>query len=71
MTTSADEVKSRPEQARDMIVQGMLGKRFFAAQPGGVLVDQPWIHDPGKTVGQALAEEGIEILDFRRFALAP
>ena len=23
----------------------MLGKRFFAASPGGVLVDQAWIHD--------------------------
>ncbi len=67
---NSDEVKSKPEQARDKIVEGMLGKRFFAAQPGGVLADQPWIHDTAKTVAQALADEGVEVIAFRRFALA-
>ena len=65
--TSSDEVQSKPEQARARIVEGMLGKRFFASQ---VLSDQPWIHDTGKTVTQALAEEGAEVLEFERFALA-
>src|ERR687888_97859 len=51
---ASDEVQSKPEQAREKIVEGMLGKRFFAAYPGGVLVDQQWIHDGSKTVGQAL-----------------
>src|SRR3712207_7464375 len=46
---SSDEVRSKPEQAREKIVEGMLGKRFFAAQ---VLADQPWIHDDKRTVGQ-------------------
>ena len=64
---STDEVQSKPEQARERIVEGMLNKRFFAAQ---VLADQPWIHDTGKTVGQALADEGAEVLEFQRFALA-
>jgi elongation factor Ts len=64
---SSDEVKSKPEQAREKIVEGMLNKRFFAAQ---VLVDQPWIHDTGRTVGQALADEGAEVLEFERLALA-
>ncbi len=64
---NSDEVKSKPEQARDKIVEGMLNKRFFAAQ---VLTDQPWIHDTGKTVGQALSEAGAEVLEFERFALA-
>jgi elongation factor Ts len=64
---NSDEVQSKPEQAREKIVEGMLGKRFFGAQ---VLNDQPWIHDPGKTVGQALGEEGAEVLEFERFALA-
>jgi len=45
----------------------MLNKRFFAAQ---VLSEQPWIHDAGKTVGRALEEEGAEVLEFERFALA-
>ena len=45
----------------------MLNKRFFAER---VLVDQPWIHDDKKTVGQVLADEGAEVLEFERFALA-
>ena len=48
---NSDELLSKPEAAREKIVDGMLGKRFFAAAPGGVLVDQAWIHDPSKTVG--------------------
>ena len=64
--TNSDEVQSKPEQAREKIVAGMLGKRFFAAQ---VLTDQPWIHDDKKTVGQVLADEGAEVLEFARFAL--
>jgi len=64
---NSDEVQSKPEQAREMIVEGMLGKRFFAAE---VLLDQPWIHETGKSVGQALSEEGAEVLELERFALA-
>jgi len=64
---NTDEVKSKPEQARDKIVEGMLNKRFFGER---VLTDQPWIHDTGKTVGQALSEDGAEVLEFERFALA-
>jgi elongation factor Ts len=64
---NSDEVQSKPEQAREKIVEGMLNKRFFAAQ---VLTEQPWIHDTGKTVGQALSEAGAEVLEFERFALA-
>ena len=66
---STDEVASKPEQAREKIVEGMLNKRFFATSPGGVLVDQPWIHDPAKTVQQALQEAGAEVLAFERFQL--
>jgi elongation factor Ts len=64
---NSDEVRSKPEQARDKIVDGMLNKRFFAAQ---VLADQPWIHDTGKSVAAALADESAEVLEFERFALA-
>jgi elongation factor Ts len=64
---NSDELKGKPEQAREKIVEGMLNKRFFAAQ---VLADQPWIHDDKKTVAQALADEGAEVLEFERFALA-
>jgi translation elongation factor EF-Ts len=44
----------------------MLNKRFFASR---VLADQPWIHDTAKTVGQALTEEGAEVLEFERLQL--
>jgi len=65
--SNSDEVQSKPEQAREKIVEGMLNKRFFAAQ---VLTEQPWIHDSAKTVGQALEEAGAEVLEFERLALA-
>lgn len=67
---NSDEVLSKPEQAREKIVEGMLGKRFFAAAPGGVLVDQAWIHDAGTSVGKALAEAGASIKAFKRVSVA-
>jgi elongation factor Ts len=63
---NSDEVQSKPEQAREKIVEGMVNKRFFAAQ---VLTEQTWIHDTAKTVGVALGEEGAEVLEFERFQL--
>jgi elongation factor Ts len=64
--TNSDEVQSKPEQAHEKIVEGMLNKRFFAQT---VLTDQEWIHDGSKTVGQALEEAGAEVLEFERFQL--
>jgi len=64
---NSDEVQSKPEQAREKIVEGMLNKKFFGAN---VLVDQEWIHDSSKSVGQALKEAGADVLEFERFALA-
>ncbi|HEY5693572.1 MAG TPA: translation elongation factor Ts [Gaiellaceae bacterium] len=66
---NSDEVQSKPEQAREKIVTGMLDKRFFAER-GGVLADQPWIHDGSLTVGKVLADAGAEVLEFERFSLA-
>jgi elongation factor Ts len=63
---NSDEVLSKPEQAREKIVDGMLNKRFFADR---VLADQPWIHDDKQTVAQVLASEGAEVLEFERFDL--
>jgi elongation factor Ts len=64
--TNSDEVQSKPEQTREKIVEGMLNKRFFAEQ---VLVDQPWIHEASKSVGEVLGEEGAEVLEFERLQL--
>jgi elongation factor Ts len=66
---NSDEVQSKPEQAREKIVEGMLNKRFFAER-GGVLADQPWIHDSSHTVGKVLADAGAEVLEFQRFSLS-
>jgi elongation factor Ts len=66
---NSDEVQSKPEQARDKIVTGMLDKRFYAER-GGVLADQPWIHDGSLSVGKVLADAGAEVLEFQRFSLA-
>ena len=65
--SSSDEVQSKPEQAREKIVEGMLNKRFFGAN---VLVDQEWIHDSSKKVGDVLSGEGADVLEFERFELA-
>jgi translation elongation factor EF-Ts len=48
----------------------MLGKRFYAAAPGGVLVDQAWIHDASTSVGDALAAAGARVLAFTRVSVA-
>jgi elongation factor Ts len=64
---NSDEVQSKPEQVRDNIVEGMLRKRFFAQI---ALLDQEWIHESGRTVGQVLQEQDAEVLDFVRYALA-
>jgi elongation factor Ts len=66
---NSDEVQSKPEQAREKIVEGMLNKRFFAER-GGVLADQPWIHDSSLSVGKVLADAGAQVLEFQRFSLA-
>jgi elongation factor Ts len=67
---NSDELQGKPEAAKAQIVEGMLGKRFYAAQPGGVLADQPWIHDSAKTVGQALGETGARVVAFKRLSVA-
>lgn len=66
---NSDEVQSKPEQAREKIVTGMLDKRFFAER-GGVLSDQPWIHDGSATVGKVLADADAQVLEFQRYSLS-
>lgn len=61
------DVEAKPENVRGKIVDGILAKNFFGQT---VLLDQQWIHDTGKSVGQALKEGGFELLGFQRFAVA-
>ena len=67
---NSDDLAGKPEEAKAKIVEGKLGKLFYAMQPGGVLVDQPWIHDSSKTVGQALGEAGARVVAFTRLSVA-
>jgi elongation factor Ts len=60
------DVESKPENVREKIVEGRLQK-WFADM---VLTDQPWIHETSQTVGQALQAAGLEIVEFRRYALS-
>jgi elongation factor Ts len=64
---NSDVVQAKPEQAREKIVEGMLNKRFFADK---VLVDQPWIRDDSKTIGQLVQDAGAEVLEFERFSVS-
>jgi len=59
--SNSDEVRSKPEDVREKIVEGMLNKRFFAKS---VLLEQTWIHDSGLTVGKALEQGGLELVDY-------
>ncbi len=61
-----DDVLDKPEPVREKIVEGRLDKWF----QGHVLADQVWIHDTDHKVGAVLAEAGLEIIEFERFALA-
>nr|MBA3428721.1 elongation factor Ts [Actinomycetota bacterium] len=67
---NSDELAGKPEGAKEKIVEGMLAKRFFAAQPGGALTEQSWIHEASQTVGQALAAGGATVVAFRRLTVA-
>lgn len=49
----SDEVKSKPENIRDKIIEGKLSK-FYS---GCVLAQQPWIHDDKQSVQKALEQE--------------
>jgi elongation factor Ts len=60
------DLEGKPDEVRGKIVEGRLAKGFFAE---AVLEDQPWIHDPDRTVGEALAEHDAEVRDFVRYAL--
>ncbi len=60
------DVQGKPEHVRDKIVEGRIQK-WFQAQ---VLEEQEWIHDTSRRVGDVLREAGLEIVQFRRLAVA-
>jgi len=63
---NSDEVRSKPADVREKIVEGMLNKRFYAES---VLEEQAWIHDTSLTVGKALEQGGLELVDYTWYSL--
>jgi elongation factor Ts len=60
------ELESKPTDVREKIVEGMLNKRFYAES---VLGEQAWIHDTGLTVARALAQGGLELIDYAWYSV--
>jgi len=64
------QAEGKPENVVAKMIEGKL-KAFFAAIPGGALLEQPYIRDDKKTVGQMLDEASAELKEpvrVRRFA---
>ena len=60
------DVATEPEQVQAKIVEGRIEKWYA----DNVLEDQEWIHDTSRKVADVLTDSGLEIVEFRRFALA-
>jgi elongation factor Ts len=57
------EATGKPAQIAEKIAEGQM-KTWFAEN---VLVEQPFVKDQAKTVGQVLKEAGLEVIKFVRF----
>ena len=60
------DVQEKPEQVRGKIVDGRIQKWLQEI----VLEEQPWIHDTSRKVGDVLSEAGLEVVEFKRLAVA-
>jgi elongation factor Ts len=58
-------LSGKPEKAREGIVRGRLEKNFYGER---VLREQAWYRENSKKVSAVLAERGVEVQAFRRFA---
>jgi len=63
----SDEVESKPAEVREKIVEGMLNKKFYGES---VLQEQTWIHDGSLTVAKALAQGGLELVDYAWYSVS-
>jgi elongation factor Ts len=60
------EVESKPAEVRAKIIEGKLNKSFYGE---AVLGEQTWIHDGNLTVDRALADGGLEVVDYAWFSV--
>ena len=65
---NSEEVKSKPENVREKIVEGQLNKKFYGES---VLTEQTWYRGDESTasVGKFLDEKGVELLDYAWYAV--
>jgi len=64
----SEEVRSKPENVRDKIIEGQLNKRFFGE---AVLTEQTWYRSDEFTgsVERYLLDRGIELLDYAWYSV--
>ena len=60
------DVQEKPEQVREKIVEGRTQKWLQEI----VLEEQPWIHDTNRRVRDVLDEAKLEVVEFKRLAVA-
>ena len=60
------DVQEKPAEVREKIVEGRIQKWLKEI----VLEEQPWIHDPNRRVGDVLDEAELEVVEFKRLAVA-
>jgi elongation factor Ts len=60
------DVQEKPEQVREKIVEGRIQKWLQEI----VLEEQPWIHETSRRVGDVLDEAELEVIEFKRLAVA-
>jgi elongation factor Ts len=61
------DIESKPAEVREKIIEGQLNKRFFSES---VLGEQAWIHEPSLTVAKALAQGGLELVDYAWYSVS-
>ena len=60
------DVQEKPDEVRGKIVDGRIQKWLQEI----VLEEQPWIYDTSRRVGDVLAEAGLDVVEFKRLAVA-
>ena len=63
--TEAARGEGKPEKIIEKMVEGRM-KNFYSQQ---VLLEQPFVKDDSKTVGQVVKEAGMELVKFRHWKL--
>jgi elongation factor Ts len=66
--TKITQAEGKPESALPKIVEGKLNG-WFKRQPGGVLLDQPFVRDDKQTVSKLLSGAGADVVSFAQIVV--